>query len=116
LVARDQKANKRYQRNYIRGGLYRSQRRRELALNRQKKRVSVPYEQKIAAARTSVSSVLSFFAEQLRCRLFEKDQKQIAEETASPAITQTGTGPLTGEQIRACPDCGGSGLSLARSL
>lgn len=68
-------------------------------------------ELKIAAARTSVSSVPSFFAEHLRRRLFKKDQKQIAEEVASSSSSQqTGGRILNHEQIKECPDCGGSGL------
>jgi hypothetical protein len=68
-------------------------------------------ELKIAAARTSVSSVPSFFAEHLRRRLFKKDQKQIAQEIASPhPSTQAEARPLDAEQLKACPDCGGSGL------
>lgn len=67
-------------------------------------------ELKIAAARTAVSSVPSFFAEHLRRRLFKKDQKQMAEEASSPSSSKPGAQPLTDEQIRACRDCGGSGL------
>lgn len=68
-------------------------------------------ELKIAAARTSVSSVPSFLAEHLRRRLFKKDQKQIAEEVASSQLPpQTGAHQINFNQVKECPDCGGSGL------
>jgi hypothetical protein len=64
-------------------------------------------EAKIAAARTTVSSLPAFLTEHLRRRLWKKDKSQLesegrAETSASP------DNPLTDEQIKSCPDCGGS--------
>jgi hypothetical protein len=66
-------------------------------------------ELKIAAARTSnVSSIPAFLTEHLRRRLWKMDKKQVAEEG------KLGAGPaeasIPAEQVRNCPDCGGSGL------
>jgi hypothetical protein len=66
-------------------------------------------ELKIAAARTSnVSSIPAFLTEHLRRRLWKLDKKQVGEEG------KLGTGPaeasISSEQLRNCPDCGGSGL------
>jgi hypothetical protein len=65
-------------------------------------------ELKIAATRTTVSSVPSFLAEHLRRRLWKVDKKQAAAEEKQEAKT---TRPyFSPEQIRDCPDCGGSGM------
>ena len=63
-------------------------------------------ELKIAAGRTSVSSVPAFLAEHLRRRLFKKDQKQLAKEeaeaTSAPAARKV--------DAAQCPDCFGAGM------
>ncbi len=65
-------------------------------------------ELKIAAARTTVSSVPSFLAEHLRRRLWKIDKKQArAEGRELPDQISTSTTPV--EQAKDCPDCGGSG-------
>jgi hypothetical protein len=65
-------------------------------------------EMKIAAARTTVSSVPSFLAEHLRRRLWKMDKKQArAEGRELPDQTVTSAAPI--EQAKDCPDCGGSG-------
>jgi hypothetical protein len=64
-------------------------------------------ELKIAAARTTVSSVPSFLAEHLRRRLWKTDKKQLegAEKGAG-----MGEMPSTRIDASKCPDCGGSGF------
>ncbi len=65
-------------------------------------------ELKIAAARTTVSSVPSFLAEHLRRRLWKIDKKQArAEGRELPDQISTTSAPV--EQAKDCPDCGGSG-------
>jgi hypothetical protein len=65
-------------------------------------------EAKIAGARTTVSSFPAFLAEHLRRRLWKKDKSQLESEGRTEA-QQTPTMPsLTEEQIKSCPDCGGS--------
>ena len=65
-------------------------------------------EAKIAGARTTVSSFPAFLAEHLRRRLWKKDKSQLENEGRTEA-QQTLTAPvLTEEQIKSCPDCGGS--------
>jgi hypothetical protein len=66
-------------------------------------------ELKIAAARTTVSSVPSFFAEHLRRRLFKKDKAQLAAEPGLTTGERLSQG-FTEEEIKRCPDCGGSGM------
>jgi hypothetical protein len=64
-------------------------------------------ELRIAAARTTVSSVPSFLAEHLRRRLWKIDKKQAqaeGRELPDQAAAQT-----QAEDAKACPDCGGSG-------
>jgi hypothetical protein len=59
-------------------------------------------ELKMAAGRTTVSSVPAFLAEHLRRRLWKKDKRQMEAEAApadSPKIDATG-----------CPDCFGTGM------
>jgi hypothetical protein len=65
-------------------------------------------ELKIAAARTTVSSVPSFLAEHLRRRLWKIDKKQPGGEGKPEANSARTTISL--EQARNCPDCGGSGM------
>ena len=65
-------------------------------------------ELKIAAGRTTVSSVPAFLAEHLRRRLWKKEKRQIERETAAPESTPTPA--LTKEQIDKCPDCFGTGM------
>jgi hypothetical protein len=65
-------------------------------------------ELKIAAARTTVSSVPSFLAEHLRRRLWKIDKKQArAEGRELPDQSVTSAAPV--EQANDCPDCSGSG-------
>lgn len=66
-------------------------------------------ELRIAAARTTVSSVPSFFAEHLRRRLFKKDKAQLVAETASTGDA-VASQPFSQLDISKCPDCGGSGM------
>ena len=61
-------------------------------------------ELKIAAGRTSVSSVPSFLAEHLRRRLFKKDRAQLASEEKS------GQEPAVNVDASKCPDCYGTGM------
>jgi hypothetical protein len=61
-------------------------------------------ELKIAAGRTNVSSVPSFFAEHLRRRLFKKDRAQLASEEKS------GPEPSVKVDASKCPDCFGTGM------
>jgi hypothetical protein len=64
-------------------------------------------ELKIAAARTTVSSVPAFMAEHLRRRLWKIDKKQAraeGRELPDEAVSQTQTIDWS-----KCPDCGGSG-------
>jgi hypothetical protein len=63
-------------------------------------------EIRIAAARTSVSSVPSFLAEHLRRRLWKMDKKQAARE-GKELPDQTAT-PIQANPA-GCPDCNGSG-------
>jgi hypothetical protein len=64
-------------------------------------------ELKIAAARTTVSSVPAFLAEHLRRRLWKIDKKQArAEGRELPDETAIYAQPVDGSK---CPDCGGSG-------
>jgi hypothetical protein len=65
-------------------------------------------ELKIAAARTTVSSVPAFLAEHLRRRLWKVDKKQArAEGRELPDEAISSTPPQ--ESSKDCPDCGGSG-------
>ena len=67
-------------------------------------------ELRIAAARTSnVSSLPAFLTEHLRRRLWKMDKKQmsVGEEKSEPGVAKPS---ISTEQMRACPDCGGSGL------
>ena len=65
-------------------------------------------ELRIAAARTTVSSVPSFLAEHLRRRLWKVDRKQArAEGRELPDETISHT--QSQESSKDCPDCGGSG-------
>lgn len=63
----------------------------------------ITLEGKIAAARTTVSSVGPFLAEHLRRRLFKKDKQQLAIES-----TESGP-PQPAVDTKACPDCAGVG-------
>jgi hypothetical protein len=62
-------------------------------------------ELKIAAGRTTVSSVPAFLAEHLRRRLWKKDKKQIAEE--GKAENPQSAIPVNSKD---CPDCFGTGM------
>jgi hypothetical protein len=60
-------------------------------------------ELKIAAARTTVSSVPAFLTEHLRRRLWKVDKVPVAGETAK-------TPPVEPIDASKCPDCGGGGV------
>jgi len=64
-------------------------------------------ELKIAAARTTVSSVPSFMAEHLRRRLWKIDKKQAKAEGRE--LPDEAPAPTPGAEASDCPDCGGSG-------
>jgi hypothetical protein len=64
-------------------------------------------ELKIAAARTTVSSVPSFLAEHLRRRLWKIDKKQARAEGRELPDEQMKAVPAVDSSQ--CPDCGGSG-------
>lgn len=64
-------------------------------------------ELKIAAARTTVSSVPAFLAEHLRRRLWKIDKKQARAEGRELPDEATAAAPR--EDASLCPDCGGSG-------
>jgi hypothetical protein len=63
-------------------------------------------ELKIAAGRTTVSSVPAFLAEHLRRRLWKKEKRQIEAEAA----TQHASAPLGKADVTQCPDCFGTGM------
>ncbi len=67
-------------------------------------------ELKIAAARTTVSSVPSFLAEHLRRRLWKMDKKQ-ARAQGRELPDEHAISAVSTEQakVKDCPDCGGSG-------
>ena len=64
-------------------------------------------ELRIAAARTTVSSVPSFLAEHLRRRLWKIDKKQAQAEGRELPDQAPSQPPAV--DAKACPDCGGSG-------
>lgn len=64
-------------------------------------------ELKIAAARTTVSSVPAFLAEHLRRRLWKIDQKQA--EAEGKELPDASIVAQHNDQINKCPDCGGTG-------
>jgi hypothetical protein len=66
-------------------------------------------ELKIAAARTTVSSVPSFLAEHLRRRLWKIDRKQARAE-GRELPDQNVASSASVEQAKDCPDCGGTGF------
>lgn len=65
-------------------------------------------ELKIAAARTTVSSVPAFLAEHLRRRLWKIDKKQARAEGRELPDEAAST-PQSAVNASSCPDCGGSG-------
>ena len=62
-------------------------------------------ELKIAAGRTTISSVPAFLAEHLRRRLWKKDKQQIDDEGAREQ-----TGAAAKLDASKCPDCFGTGM------
>ena len=62
-------------------------------------------ELKIAAGRTTVSSVPAFLAEHLRRRLWKKEKRQLDDERAKEQPT-----PATKVNASECPDCFGTGM------
>lgn len=63
-------------------------------------------ELKIAAGRTTVSSVPAFLAEHLRRRLWKKEKRQIEAEAAE----QKSSAPTRQVDASQCPDCFGTGM------
>jgi hypothetical protein len=63
-------------------------------------------ELKIAAGRTTVSSVPAFLAEHLRRRLWKKEKRQIEAEAAE----QKASAPTRKVDASKCPDCFGTGM------
>jgi hypothetical protein len=63
-------------------------------------------ELKIAAGRTTVSSVPAFLAEHLRRRLWKKEKRQIESEAAE--LKKTSPAPKV--DASKCPDCFGTGM------
>jgi hypothetical protein len=63
-------------------------------------------ELKIAAGRTTVSSVPAFLAEHLRRRLWKKEKQQIDAEAAA----QKASVPARKVDVSKCPDCFGTGM------
>jgi hypothetical protein len=63
-------------------------------------------ELKIAAGRTTVSSVPAFLAEHLRRRLWKKEKRQIEAEAAE----QKASNPTQKIATSQCPDCFGTGM------
>jgi hypothetical protein len=65
-------------------------------------------ELRIAGARTTVSSVPAFLTEHLRRRLWKKEKEQLAEPGSVSEAAASAT--ATPEQVKGCPDCGGTGF------
>jgi hypothetical protein len=65
-------------------------------------------ELRIAAARTTVSNVPAFLTEHLRRRLWKMEQKQMSIEGRSANTDERPQ--LSVEQVKGCPDCGGTGF------
>lgn len=63
-------------------------------------------ELRIAAGRTTVSSVPSFLAEHLRRRLWKKEKRQLEAEAAE----QKTSAPARKKDASKCPDCFGTGM------
>ena len=63
-------------------------------------------ELRIAAGRTTVSSVPAFLAEHLRRRLWKKEKRQIEAEAAE----QKASAPTRKVDTSKCPDCFGTGM------
>ena len=64
-------------------------------------------ELKIAAGRTTISSVPAFLAEHLRRRLWKKDKRQLSEERKAENPDSTIQKLVDASQ---CPDCFGTGM------
>jgi hypothetical protein len=64
-------------------------------------------ELRIAAGRTTVSSVPAFLAEHLRRRLWKKDKRQLDKEEKSDSGA---AGPAAKVDASKCPDCFGTGM------
>ena len=64
-------------------------------------------ELRIAAGRTTVSSVPAFLTEHLRRRLWKKEKRQIEEEGKSEVINNHLSGKVDAAK---CPDCFGAGM------
>lgn len=64
-------------------------------------------ELKIAAGRTTVSSVPAFLTEHLRRRLWKKERRQVEEEGKSVGSSQSAAAKV---DASTCPDCFGTGM------
>ena len=62
-------------------------------------------ELKIAAGRTTVSSVPAFLAEHLRRRLWKKEKRQLDDESSELSAS-----PAQKVDAAKCPDCFGTGM------
>jgi hypothetical protein len=71
-------------------------------------------ELRIAAARTTISSVPAFLAEHLRRRLWKMDKKQISLEGKTNIADEQPSVPA--EQAKDCQDCGGTGFSYPKGF
>lgn len=67
-------------------------------------------ELKIAAARTSVSSVPAFLTEHLRRRLWKREKEKAGAENSYLHDEEVQHRSFTPEQVKSCLDCGGSGF------
>jgi hypothetical protein len=65
-------------------------------------------ELRMAATRTTVSSVPAFLTEHLRRRLWKMDKKQMNVEEKSVSSDERPT--VSGEQAKSCQECGGTGF------
>ncbi|HEX7312299.1 MAG TPA: hypothetical protein VF297_00010 [Pyrinomonadaceae bacterium] len=65
-------------------------------------------ELRIAAGRTTVSSVPAFLAEHLRRRLWKKEKREI--EAEAEAAGQKASTPARRLDASKCPDCFGAGM------
>ncbi len=67
-------------------------------------------ELKIAAARTTVSSVPAFLTEHLKRRLWKREKGKGDIETGMVSAPEPTDSQLTLEEVKACTDCGGTGF------
>lgn len=67
-------------------------------------------ELKIAAGRTTVSSVPAFLAEHLRRRLWKKEKRQIDDERSDDERSKDESAAVLKVDASKCPDCFGTGM------